>query len=397
MQTRVAITPGLWRLLVAAIVALALTVTLGAMSASATKSSSCQVTNTDTGRTFPRLQQAVDAAKPGAHLIVKGTCYGGTFIDKDLAIVGKKTKRSGKPVLDGDNKARVLTIKPTVKVSIRSLVIRKGRASRVPDGGGISNKGRLTLLDVVVGGNWAASRGGAIFNEGVLRVLGASRVKGNGTGTFGLGPAVFNLGHLVLGGSSRIVSNDGSPLANEGTIIMNGASNISRNTAFRVGRTGPTNRGTFMMNDRSSVAEGSGFWNEGALTMNDESSIHHNLRAGPSLQCGGGSLGGGVRNMGSLVMNDASSIRDNIASGGCSGPPYLSRGGGVYNEGTVTMTGASRITGNEAGAAAVGLREPGLGGGLYDASGGILNGVYCAPHTYANVYGNTPDDCYFEP
>ena len=39
----------------------------------------------------------------------------------------------------------------------------------------------------------------------------------------------------------------------------------------------------------------------------------------------------------------------------------------------------------------------GLGGGVYNASGGTLVGVNCAPHTYANVYGNTPDDCYIEP
>jgi len=37
------------------------------------------------------------------------------------------------------------------------------------------------------------------------------------------------------------------------------------------------------------------------------------------------------------------------------------------------------------------------GGGLYNASGGTLVGVSCGPQTLANVYGNTPDDCYFEP
>ena len=70
------------------------------------------------------------------------------------------------------------------------------------------------------------------------------------------------------------------------------------------------------------------------------------------------------------------------------------RGGGVYNSGSLTLTGASRITENEARTGWNGVT--GLGGGLYNASGGTLNGVNCAPHTYANVYGNTPDDCYFE-
>jgi hypothetical protein len=277
-------------------------------------------------------------------------------------------------------------------VDIRNLVVQGGRASRIPDGGGISNKGRLTLTDVIVRYNYAKRRGGAIHNEGLLRILGASRVMGNSTGPFGQGPAVFNLGHLVLGDSSRIVRNDGSPLANEGTVVMNGASTISRNTALKVGRTGPENSGTFIMNDRSSITVGNGFGNAGSVVMNDASSIHHNIHTGPVTVCGGGLRGGGLRNTGSLVMNDASSIHHNMADGGCSGPLYVSRGGGVYNEGSLTMTGASRITENEAGSEAS-QGAPGLGGGIYNASGGLLVGVDCG----ANVSGNTPDDCYSEP
>ena len=73
---------GVRPLLLAGLAVVTCITTLGATSASAAKSATCTVTNTDTGRTFPRLQQAVDAAKPGAHLVVKGTCLGGTFIDK---------------------------------------------------------------------------------------------------------------------------------------------------------------------------------------------------------------------------------------------------------------------------------------------------------------------------
>ena len=38
---------------------------------------------------------------PVPDLVVKGTCHGGTFIDKDLAIRGVRTRKSGKPILDG--------------------------------------------------------------------------------------------------------------------------------------------------------------------------------------------------------------------------------------------------------------------------------------------------------
>ena len=65
--------------------------------------------------------------------------------------------------------------------------------------------------------------------------------------------------------------------------------------------------------------------------------------------------------------------------------PETGRGGGVYNTGTLVMHGSATIHDNSAGVA---------GGGIHDA-GGTLTGVLCAPGTLANVYGNTPDDCYF--
>ena len=398
-----------WRLAIAAIiVALALDVTLGATSAWAASPSACVVTNTDSGRTYPRLQTAVDAAKPGARLVVRGTCHGGTFINKSITVAGQQTERTGKPILNGGIEAllpgstRVLTIRPGIKVNIRGLVIRNGKATRIPNGGGISNKGRLTLRDVVVRGN-AAVRGGGIYNEGALRMLGRSVVRDN----TGLYPSyltevvsgVFNTGRLVLDDRTRITSNfGGSGVLNSGTLVMNGSSNISASD-FGRGVSGVTNSGTLVMNDASSISEQGPVSNSGTLVMNDASSIHHNRITGGMSGCGTGQ-GGGVRNTGSLTLNGSASIHHNSVWGGCSysqsPPPYdRARGGGVYNSGSLTMTGASRINDNEAMTSGSGVR--GLGGGVYNASGGTLVGVNCAPHTYANVYGNTPDDCYIGP
>ena len=394
--------------LLACVTSLALLVTLGATSASAARSATCAVTNTDTGKTYPRLQQAVDAAKPRARLVVKGTCVGGSFIDKDLAIRGVKARRTGRPVLDGglasysmEGSTRVLTIKPRVKVSIRDLVIRNGRATRIPEGGGISNKGRLTLRDVVVRNNTAV-HGGGIYNEGILSMLGRSIVTYN----TGLYPSyltevvsgVFNTGRLVLDDRTRITSNSGgSGVVNAGTLVMNGSSNVSASD-FGRGVSGVTNSGTWMMNDASSISDQGPVTNAGTFVMNATSSIHHNRITGGMSGCGTGQ-GGGVHNTGSLTLNGSASIHHNSVWGGCSysqsPPPYdRARGGGVYNSGSLTMTGASRVYDNEAMTSSNGLG--GLGGGLYNASGGTLVGVNCAPQTYANVYGNTPGDCYFE-
>ena len=312
--------------LLACVTSLALLVTLGATSASAARSATCAVTNTDTGKTYPRLQQAVDAAKPRARLVVKGTCVGGSFIDKDLAIRGVKARRTGRPVLDGglasysmEGSTRVLTIKPRVKVSIRDLVIRNGRATRIPEGGGISNKGRLTLRDVVVRNNTAV-RGGGIYNGGALRMLGRSAVKNNGDlYVAGASPAsaVYNVGRLVLDDRTRIRNNLGwTPVVNEGTLRMKGASDISRNFPMRGPSGGVQNRGTLVMDDASIITEQGGVTNSGSLTMNDKSSIHHNIQSGcVSVMCGTGAPGAGVRNSGTLTMNDTSSIHHNWVGG----------------------------------------------------------------------------------
>jgi hypothetical protein len=136
--------------------------------------------------------------------------------------------------------------------------------------------------------------------------------------------------------------------------------------------------------------------NEGTLTMDDASSIHHNTSGGLSC-CGAGAPGGGIANQGTLTMNDASTVHHNVVMGPSSAQPPDrpgARGGGVHNTGSLTMTGSSRIFGNEArmGENAV----PGLGGGVYSASGATLAGVDCGPESGANVSGNAPDDCYVE-
>ena len=79
-------------------------------------------------------------------------------------------------------------------------------------------------------------------------------------------------------------------------------------------------------------------------------------------------------------MAESSTIRGNKAE---SGP-----GGGIsVRGGTFKMSGTSSISANTA------LQS---GGGLY-ALRGILTGVDCGPGTYANVYGNSPNDCFLSP
>ena len=119
----------------------------------------------------------------------------------------------------------------------------------------------------------------------------------------------------------------------------------------------------------------------GTFTMNDTSSIRDNEG---DVSGDGGS--GGVQNLGTFTMRDSSSISGNTA--------LCSQSGVTVRGGTFTMTGDSVITANVAQYLA-GWCEWTGGAGIYH-QGGTLVGVSCAPQTYANVYGNTPDDCYIE-
>ena len=345
-------THGWLRLVLAALLVLVSILTLAPTPTATATSSGCQVRNSDTGRTFPRLQQAVDAAKPGAHLVVRGVCHGGTFINKDLVVKGPRTRHTRAAVLDADHKARVLTIAPSVKVDLHSLIVKSGTPTRTPIGGGISNKGELKLRDVVIRRNWARlGRGGGIYNEGSLRMLGACRVVGNYAAD---GAAVYNAGSLTMNDSSSI---HGNLISLSGSVVNAGDVDDERLQQH------PRQHRRW----RPAVLCGCRRRGPQQRLVDDERLQQH-----PSQQ-GHGFRGGLGRR-----LSDLPGI-----------PP--TRGGGVYNEGTLTMTGSSGIHHNVAVPALNG--SEGQGGGVYNASGGSRVGVNCG----INVYGNTPDDCYIEP
>ena len=328
------------------LVAVVFVVTLGATTAapiSAASRGSCKVTNTDTGRTYTRLKRAVRKAAPGAHLVVRSRCRGGTFMDKDLVIVGKRSRR-GKPILDGDARSRVLTVKPGVKVRMRDLTIQDGRANK-GFGGAIVNRGKLALRDVVVRGSFAADRGGGVYNVGNLQLIGKSRIRDN-TATKGGG--IYNDGVVRLSGSSRIRNNIaglGGGVYNVGVLRLRGLGRISRN--------------------RTTVnGAGGGVYNLSTTTLKGTSNVRANVAT----------TAGGIANVGaSLTLSDSSAVNGNQAQ----------TVGGVANDAgsTLTMSSVSTIRNNEAQTV----------GGLDNA--GTIIAVSCAPQTAANVYANVPDDC----
>lgn len=374
----------------------------------------CRVTDLDSAQTYSRLQPAVEAAKPHARLVVRGTCRGGTLIDADLSIVGTPTVRSGKPTLAGTRDGSVLTVQHSAVV-IKNLTVEGGRvqwtAPKPRYAGGIANlDGTLTLRDVVVRRN-RGMKGGGIYNSGTLMLTGATVVTENRAGRHA---AIHNDGMLIIGGTTRVTRNLGG-IFNRGTLTLRGDSRVDHNRAWQ-GDGAIVNIGSFTMDDASSVRGNGdlgvdntgtltlngassiiGNWNgvdtSGTLTMNDRSRISRNALSGISNSIGG------------VVMNDDTQINGNGRYRGLAG--YYTTGGvvnyggaltlndqarvirnrnwGVYNHhgGTLTMTDTSRISGNRG----LGKR----GGGVHE---GTLTGVTCG--SGGNVNGNTPDDCHVE-
>lgn len=371
--------PAHLRSMLVAVVAAALLAVLIAGPASAS-SKGCSVKNKATGWDYSSLQGAVNAAKPKATLLVRGTCPEKTVIRRDVRVKG--VPGLGRAVAH----VGALTIERGARATVRSLAIRNSR---------VVNRGIATFVDVHVKGSlnpW----GHGISNTGVLRLQGHSWVR--------LTNGVANRGRLTLGGTSHIRRNwteePPSPVVlNTGTIVMNDRSNIGWSERWGDGEQHShlVNKGRLVMNHHSSLTDGwasGAVHNHGTMVMNHHSSVHRNGSDALSLSCDG-LRGGGIRNLGTLVMRNRSSIHDNGLNWYelCDPMTDRARGAGVYNSGTFVMRDGSSIRGNGPGPVHTGPPEWVTGGGIFNDTGGTLVGVTCGPG--GNVYGNTPDDCYF--
>ncbi len=179
--------------------------------------------------------------------------------------------------ISGGGQSQVFAILPTSHVSISGLSVTGGIG---PDGGGISNSGKLTLTDCTITGNTAlGGGGGGIYN-----------------GPFGTTTIVAS---TISGNASELA--DGSGIDNAGSMT------ITRST---------------VSGNNTNVGNGGGIANSGAMAVGD-STI-----SGNSVTGGGG---GGIANTSILKLTD-DTISDNSADGS---------GGGVANQafqgGTITL------------------------------------------------------------
>lgn len=110
------------------------------------------------------LQEAIDRAQPGAHLLVSGTCRGPITISSDrLAIRG-----DGSAAIDGGEKD-ALTIHGAQNIWIEDLDVRNGKNGIVARGGAHVDLINITVHDNSATGILLESNSSAVLNGGSSR------------------------------------------------------------------------------------------------------------------------------------------------------------------------------------------------------------------------------------
>ncbi len=322
----------------------------------------------------------------------------------NMAIVGDESNPTGTVIKGGTD--RVMEVKGSATVKLAGLEITKGHTPNgglapslytenvVGNGGGILNKGSLTLEHVVLtenqtgqgdlgmngpleGGGGSGGRGGSgggIFNEpGASLTIRKSTISKNFTGNGGKGgeggEGVNAIGHFPNGGDGGRggASGDGGGVYNAGTLTVEG-STISGNFTGRGGEggTGAQGTGEVMEFAPGKGGDGGEGGNSGVQYLKS-SGYNSDLLAG----------GGGIYNSGTLTMTNSTISGNATGAGGTGGGSGA--GGGPSKYGHFASSGRAGTGGGA-----------GRGGGLF--TGGGYGGHSPASLTNVTIYGNRTGD-----
>lgn len=308
------------------------------------------------------LQTAIDAACDGVTL----TLGPGTWVVPATLQITRPLNLEGagadQTILDGDNNRRVLEILADVPVTLEALAISNG--ANAEGGGGISNKGELTLIDAELTANKMTgagpdSGGGAIFSNNAV-TLRNTVMKDNMSAVWG-GGILVDAGTLILESDSRIEVNTAAKAGgifarNNSTVTLKQGSRVFKNHATVDGGGVYASGATLILEDGGSIEEniadaygGGIIANASAVTLKQGSRIVKNQAEG---------LGGGIYASLSakVTLEEGSEVLDNTAD----------EGGAIYNAttdlppGWVTIESGALICGNSAPACA-GKATEGLG------------------------------------
>ena len=208
------------------------------------------------------LQEAIAGTRstiyvcPGRY--VGSFAYFGQSVD--IIGAGSGADARTNTILDADHKGRVLRVDPEIVSTLQRLRVVNGMVDGEDGndfGGGIENRGNLTLTDCAIADN-TAPLGGGVWTLGRLNAVrttftGNESIEGGGLNVWGnavlanctfsgnqgsLGGAIYNLGSSTIQ-DTAITGNEAARLGggvfNIGGAAITGASTISGNTANQDG------------------------------------------------------------------------------------------------------------------------------------------------------------------
>jgi hypothetical protein len=185
--------------------------------------------------------------------------------------------------LPSANACQVFVVNPAVTATISRVTIENGicsSATCLRSGGGIQNRGTLTVSNSTLSGNsggvYNGNGGGGIFNDGGTLMVSNSTLSGNSGGVYNGngGGGIFNDGGTLMVSNSTLSANsadEGGGIYNDGTLTVSN-STLSANTAVIQGG-GIVNTGTLTVSDStlsgnsSTILGGGGIVNDGTLTL----------------------------------------------------------------------------------------------------------------------------------
>ena len=354
------------------------------------------VTNADSGP--GSLRAAIETAVPGEVITFARSLRGQTIALASPLVVGESLTITGfpqGPTISGNGSTEIFTISSGVSVSLNTLKLANGNASR---GGAIDNAGNLSIKSSVLLNNQAigdaatAGSGGAIFNEsGSSLTLVNTRLTGN-----------LAIDNVVTGGTATggaIQDSPGSIVTIRGaTFTLNQAiSNQGPNGRGEGGAIANTGATLAIAGSRFASNSARGFFlgESGAIGNRDGSAtitnciFTNNLAAGTG--AGGYAASGAVTNVGASPQTTTMTIRSSqflrnqaIATAGGDGTTTLSAafGGAMGTSGTGVVVNVSRSSfiGNQAIAAMPSATSTGnlfagmaVGGAIENDTGAILS------------------------
>jgi hypothetical protein len=259
----------------------------------------------------------------------------GLTVSKHVSMVGTGAAQTILQAHAAPNTAttRVLTIETGTFVELRNLTVRHGQVpGAFDDGGGIYNRGNLTLRGVAVQGSSAGSEGGGLFNDAHGNLLiEDSLVSGN---TAPQGAGLHSAGGQAQIRRSTFSGNisGGGIDQNMGTLLVED-STISGNTNFGIAVGG----GTALI--RTSTIHGNSQYGGVSVGLWALVEIINSTISGNSARGGGG---GGVVNSSDHLTIINTTITNNTAYEPMS---QIADGGGILNWGTVVLRN-SIVAGN---------------------------------------------------